>query len=159
MPESTEPLRQIQTELMNDEQRRLLRRARFPLHILVVDDDVTTQQLIQKLLGQNYCVSLCSTVGQAVHDYLRIMPDLVFLDIQLGDSEFNGFDVAHTMCMYDDSANIVILTAHESAQNIANARRAGASGFMVKPFSASRILHYVQECERMKFSGERPLWS
>ena len=153
------PLRKIASEVVLEENRLLLRRARSPLHILVVDDDPTTQQLMQKLLGPNYCVSVCSTVGQAVHDYLRIMPDIVFLDINLGDSEFNGFDVAHTICMYDNLATVIILTAHESAQNIAHARRAGASGFMVKPFSASRILHYVQECERAKFTGERTAWN
>lgn len=142
-----------------EENRKLLRRARSPLHILVIDDDFTTQQLMQKLLGPNYCVSVCGTVEQAVHEYLRIMPDVVFLDINLGDMEFNGFDVAHTICLYDNQANVIILTAHESAQNIAHARRAGASGFMAKPFSASRILHYVQECERAKFTGEPTVWS
>lgn len=158
MPEQYEP-RRITSDMLLEDQRLKLRRARSPLHILVVDDDPVTQQLMQRLLGTNYCVTLCATVDQAVHEYLRVMPDLVFLDVQLGDPEFNGFDVAHTICLYDSDATIVMLTAHESAQNIAHARRAGASGFMVKPFSASRILHYVQECERAKFSGDRSLWS
>lgn len=148
-------LQAIHSPMGLEEDRVLLRHARSPLHILVVDDDLVTQQLMQSLLGPNYSVALCGDVFKAVAEYLRIMPDLVFLDIDLGDKEFNGFDVAHTICMHDDRANIVFLSAHENIQNIAHARRAGASGFMAKPFKPSRVLHYVQDCERDKFNASR----
>ncbi len=159
MSDNTDQLRQIQSQTLMEEKSLLLRHARSPLHILVVDDDPVTLQLLQSLLGPSYSVTVCSTVHQAVHEYLRVMPDLVFLDINLGDAEFSGFDVAYTVCMHDPNANIVMLTAHESPQNIAHATRAGALGFLVKPFGASRILHYVQECERAKFSKGSTSWS
>jgi DNA-binding NtrC family response regulator len=133
----------------------LANRHRANLHILVVDDDYVTQQLLQRLLSSHYGVTVCGTVERAVHDYLRIMPDLVFLDIDLGDAEFNGFDVAYTIAMHDAESTIVMLSAYEHPENIAQATRAGASGFMAKPLSASRILHYVQECERSKFQREQ----
>lgn len=140
-------------------QRLAARRERTLLHIMVVDDDPVTQAMMQRLLEPNYKVTICSTVGQAIREYLWIMPDIVFLDINLGDSEFNGFDVADTIALYDTESTIVILTAHESAQHIAHARRVGAAGFMTKPFSASRILHYIQACQHAKLTGGSISWS
>jgi len=128
------------------------------LHILVVDDDFTTQQLLQRLLSPHYGVTICGTVDRAVHDYIRITPDLVFLDIDLGDAEFNGFDIAYTIAMHDENATIVMLSSHENPDYIAQATRVGASGFMAKPLNASRILHYVQECERSKLQREQSPW-
>jgi CheY-like chemotaxis protein len=145
---------QLAYESPTEDTRTMLQRARSPLHILVVDDDPVTHRLIRSLLGINYHITECTNVGSAVSDYLRVQPDLVFLDIDLGDNEFNGFDVAHTICMYDNDANIIMLTAHESPQNVAHAIRSGASRFLSKPFGASHILSFVQECEREKLERE-----
>ena len=152
-------LHQLHTQLMTELKSLQLQHTHSPLYIQVVDDDPTTQKLLQRLLAPSYCVTISTTIEQALLDYLRVKPDLVFLDVDLGDPEFNGFDVAHTLCMYDSGANIVMLTAHETAQNIAHATRAGASGFMAKPFSPSRLLHYVQECARNKFSNGGSAWN
>lgn len=144
---------EIHSPTQLDPQRITLRRARSPLHILVVDDDDVTRQMMQSLLGPNYCITSCGGVSQAVQEYLRVMPDLVFMDIDLGDQEFNGFDIAYTIRMHDADASIVFLSAHESPQNIAHATRCGAVGFMSKPIFPSRILHYVQQCEHAKFGS------
>jgi DNA-binding NtrC family response regulator len=124
------------------------------LHILVIDDDLVTLQLMDNLLSSRFAITLCSSIEHAVEDYLHTKPDLVFLDVDLGDRHFNGFDVAHTIAIHDDAANIVMITGGDSPGNIARATRAGASGFMAKPLSASRILHFVQECERSKLNRE-----
>lgn len=136
--------------LVIDEPSLRRRRARAPLHIQVVDDDEVTQHLVAMLLARDYHVTISETVHDAVNDYVRVMPDLVFLDINLGDRQFNGFSVLHTLQMLDWDANVVMLSGNNSAHNIAEATRKGAMGFISKPFSKNMLLHYVHECETRK---------
>ncbi len=133
-----------------DQNQVRVRRARAPLHILVVEDDPVAQALARKLFEGRYCVTICSDVYEAVNEYLRIMPDLVLLDIELGDAQFNGLDVLHTLHAHDSEANVVMVSGHTDPENIAMAARAGANGFVLKPFVSSRLMHYALECERAK---------
>ena len=147
---SDDTLQQISGQTQFEEATARLRKARSPLHIMVVDDDPVTQRLVKGLLGARYRVTLCSTVQQAVAEYPGVMPDLVFLDIDLGDKQFSGLDVAYTLAMQDKNANIVMLTSNDKPETIAIAGRAGAYGFLAKPFGVSRLMHYVEECEAGK---------
>lgn len=150
---STETAR-IEPSMHVDETSFRLRRARSPLHILVVDDDPVTQALVHKLLSRDFHVVVSSTVHEAVSDYARIMPDMVFLDINMGDAQYNGFSVLHTLHMLDWDANVVMLSGNDTSENISEAARKGAMGFIGKPFSKDRLMHYVRECEQRK--GGKP---
>lgn len=112
----------------------------LPLSILLVEDDLVTQQLVRGVLQPSHEVHSCATLHQAVNEYLRLLPDLVLLDIDLGDSEFNGFDVLATLRLYDPRASVVILTSHDSPANIRQATLVGAHGFIAKPFTKERLL-------------------
>lgn len=135
--------------ILEDEDLRK-RRVRAPLHIQIVDDDEVTQQLVHTLLARHYHVTISKNVHEAVNDYMRITPDLVFLDINLGDVQHNGFSILHTIQMMDWDANIVMLSGNGSPQNIAEATRQGAMGFITKPFSREILMRYVKECEERK---------
>ena len=140
----------LEAGMVLDEKHLRLRRARAPLHIQVVDDDPVTTHLLSTLLGRNYHVTVSETVHEAINDYVRVAPDLVFLDISLGDTYFNGLSVLNTLQMIDWDANVVMLSAHNTAQNIAEATRKGAMGFIAKPFNKDVLLRYVKECEQSK---------
>lgn len=142
--------RWIMPSIQIEEKQSNLRRARAPLHILVIEDEPVTQNLLRKLFESDYPVTLCADPYHAVNEYMRVMPDLVFLDINLGNSIFNGLDILYTLRMIDQEANVVMLTSHDTPQNIAAAAKMGAFGFAPKPFKRSRLMHYVQECEELK---------
>lgn len=153
LPDNNTPPQTISSPLQFEAQHTKLRRARSPLHILVVEDDPVTQGLLQNLFSAKYCVAVCADPHRAVNEYLRIMPDLVFLDINLGDAQFNGLDVLYTLQVIDKEANIVILSGHDTPQNIATATRSGAMGFIAKPFKSSVLLRYAEDCEYKKHHG------
>ena len=142
--------RMIATALRFEEQKNMLRRARAPIHILLVEDDPVTQALVNNLVKDQYCLTICDNVYSAVSEYMRIAPDIVFLDIALGDTQYNGFDVLHTIHMHDHAANVIMLSSNSDASSIARATREGAYGFIAKPFEGTRIINYIKECERMK---------
>ena len=145
--------RTIATPLQFEPQYGKLRRARSPLHILIIEDDPVTQGLLQGLFASQYCVAVCADPYRAVNEYLRITPDLVFLDIDLGDKQFNGIDVLHTLRVIDHDASVVILSGMVTPQNIASAARTGAMGFVAKPFKRSVLMQYAQDCEKKKVHG------
>lgn len=142
----------LEPSLVIDEQDSRRRRARSPLHIQIIDDDEVTQRLVSSLLTRDYSVVVSSTVHEAVNDYAATMPDLVFLDINLGDTQFNGFSVLHTLQMLDWDTNVVMLSGNDSPQNIAEATRKGAMGFIAKPFKKEVLLRFVYACEQRKGS-------
>lgn len=132
-----------------EQQRARIRRARSQLHILVVEDDPLTQQMIYDLLSTQYTVTICSETHKAISEYLRIVPDMVLIDIELGDRQYNGLNILNTIRIFDPEAYIVMLSANYTSNNLMRASRADA-GFVTKPLNNSRLLHYVHECQQRK---------
>lgn len=64
--------------------------------------------------------------------------DIVYLDISLPDS--NGLELIPKIHKIDPNMHIVILSAHSSFDNVKNALKAGAKGFIAKPFSPQKII-------------------
>ena len=120
------------------------------LHVLVVEDDPVACEFMRKMLaGQNCARVISATVEDAINAFVRMAPDLVFLDIHLGDREYNGLDVLQVMRIYDERVKIVVISGDDSPGNIAQATREGAYGFIGKPLPASRVMHYIRECDRV----------
>ncbi len=140
----------LASPLIIDEHNLRLRRARGPSHIQIVDDDEVTQHLVQMMLARDYHVTVSDTPADAVQDYARVTPDLVFLDINLGDAQFDGFSVLHRLQLMDWDANIVMLSGNYTEENVIEAVRKGAMGFVPKPFSKEKLFRFVRDCEQRK---------
>jgi DNA-binding NarL/FixJ family response regulator len=88
---------------------------------------------VRRLLGRNnqYEVVGAVTDGDAVvHEYTRLQPDVIVLDISMG--ELSGIDVARTLVDSGCNAKIVFLTVHEDSDFLNAAMDAGGSGYVVK---------------------------
>ncbi len=142
--------RMVPSQLLLEPQRMTDRKARSPLHVLIIEDDPVTQHLVTQLLGGTYCVRSCDNPFDAVNEYLAFLPDLVFIDINLGSGEYHGMDVLHTIMRHDPNAYAVIMTAHECDDNKDVARMLGAKGFIGKPFTRLGVMRQMQECELAK---------
>ena len=118
--------------------------------VLVVDDDPLVQRLIRNVLKDFCHVEGCTTYHEVLNAYDRLEPDVVFLDIDLGDSEVNGFDILNTLKLHDADANIVMLTGNDSPSNINQAVYGGANGFIAKPCKPDRLLQMAASRARPK---------
>jgi two-component system chemotaxis response regulator CheY len=79
---------------------------------------------------------------QAVEKYLQLRPDLVTMDIVMPD--MGGIDAVREICKQDPRARILMCSAMGQQSLVAEAMRAGARDFVVKPFQPSRVLEAVQ---------------
>lgn len=113
--------------------------------ILAVDDSATMRALLGSSLREmGHMVELAED-GRVALDMLRGRawpagtPDLVITDINMPNMD--GFALIEAIRAETRwrSLPILVLTTEDSAEKRVRARSAGASGWIVKPFSAERI--------------------
>ncbi len=114
------------------------------LTIQVVDDDEITQNLVRMLLARKYNVTVSPNAVKAVEDYIRVRPDLVFLDINLGEHSQDGFAVLRALHKIDWDVNAVMISGSDTTDNMLEAARQGALGFIAKPFSRKDLLNSIE---------------
>lgn len=122
--------------------------------ILVVEDEaITAIDLAAELnrLGYEVC-GTADTAEEAVAGVERERPDLVLMDIRLGDNG-DGVEAARRIAGRHDSA-VVFLTAHSDEETLARALAVSPYGYIVKPFRA-RELKVAVELALSKHAAEQ----
>lgn len=130
-------------QLMDDTQRK-----GEPPTILVVDDKADSRQLLMRMLRvATRAVVLEARDGErAVADFLSHRPCLTFLDIDMPGT--NGLEALSAIRAVYPEASIVMVSGTSSATNVKEALTSGAKGFVVKPYSAGRILAILRKFEK-----------
>lgn len=111
--------------------------------ILIVDDAGMMRMMIKEILTKNgYEVAgEARNVREAVEKYAVLKPGLVTMDIAMPD--LNGIDGVKAIRRIDPDANIIMCSAKSERDMVMEAIRAGAKGFIVKPFKAAQIVKTV----------------
>ena len=117
-------------------------RGRTPT-VCVVDDDAPLRRALQRLLRSvGFTVE---TFGSA-EDYLAAernrAADCLVLDIRLGG--LTGFDLHDRLRASGLAIPTVFITGHDDATTRERARRAGAAGYVRKPFDESDLISVIQ---------------
>jgi CheY-like chemotaxis protein len=101
--------------------------------ILVVDDDRTTARVLQKQLQNlGYRVpAVASQSRQAVEKTREIHPDLVLMDIHLGDGP-DGIEAADII-QSQLQVPVIYVTAHADSDTLTRAKRTRPLGYINKP--------------------------
>ena len=112
--------------------------------ILVVDDQDELRLLISLTLQSLGRIVQASSAQQARQQVLAERPDLMILDIWLGEGE-SGLDVCAALKRDPLTAAtcVVLLSACGQQSDIAAGMQAGADLYIVKPFSPLELLDAV----------------
>ncbi|MBQ7673621.1 MAG: sigma-54-dependent Fis family transcriptional regulator [Alphaproteobacteria bacterium] len=109
--------------------------------ILVIDDDAEVRSLISGVLSdEGYSTSLAANEQEAISSVKTCMPDLVFLDLWIGDDEAAGFKILDKLKNINSDLPIIIISGHGTIDIAMNAMRKGAFDFLEKPFVIDRLL-------------------
>jgi DNA-binding NtrC family response regulator len=106
--------------------------------ILIIEDEAALAQAIAILvrrLGHDATTAASATLGLE-HLHAR-RPDLVVLDIGLPD--LNGLKALARIREHDATIPVLVVTAHGNLQNAVEARKGGASGYLVKPLDLAEF--------------------
>jgi two-component system response regulator AtoC len=116
-------------------------------HILIVDDELLIRQSIRGVLVQEaYEVQLAASGADALARFREDRPDIVVLDLVLGDSD--GLEIMRRMRTEGPDTKVVIMTAHGSIESAVTAMKLGAYDFIKKPFELEEIVAAVRNAQR-----------
>jgi DNA-binding NarL/FixJ family response regulator len=112
--------------------------------IAVEDDEAVAKLIAQVLTSHGYEVcGMASTGEDGVALARRERPDVALVD--LGLPRMSGEDVIATIRQEMPKTKCIALTAVDIPARVLAAVRAGASGYILKPFKASELTHAVEE--------------
>jgi DNA-binding NtrC family response regulator len=122
--------------------------------VLVVDDEPGMVSFLQRALTQRCgVVDTAGSVEQAAPLLQRRLYDLIVLDISLPGR--SGIDWLHELRAEGYAGDVVLMTAYADLDTAIDALRAGASDFLLKPFSLAQMLNAIQRCfERSRLVRE-----
>lgn len=107
-----------------------------PIKVLIVEDSLSVQQLLEKIINDDPSLHVCGIVsdGKEALDFIKkTRPDVITMDIMM--PKMNGID-ATRMIMMDQPIPIVIISGKYTKEDVTigfEAMEAGAVSIMEKP--------------------------
>ncbi|MCK4966357.1 sigma-54-dependent Fis family transcriptional regulator, partial [bacterium] len=122
--------------------------------IMIVDDDqFIRNSLMNVFTSKGYDIVSCGDGKTALERVDVEFPDLMLLDIKLGD--MNGLDVLKQIKSKHSELPVVMITAYTDVNTVVSAMRTGAYDYLEKPLDLDRIDIVIERVlERIKLSKE-----
>lgn len=124
-----------------------------PLRIIVADDEDLARSLVREYLKDSLDVQIvaeCKNGFEAVKAVTELKPDLLLLDIQM--PRLDGFEV---LDLIGRETNVIFITAYD--QYAIRAFEVHAVDYLLKPFSAERLMEAVDRAKQKIARGEPAL--
>jgi len=114
--------------------------------VLIVDDALFMRSVIRDILqesGRYQVAGEASNGKEAVEKFNQLHPDLVTMDIVM--PEIDGIQAVREILNADPAAKIVMCSALGQEPLVIESIAAGARDFIVKPFSAEKVLKVLDQ--------------
>ena len=114
--------------------------------VLIADDDEDIRMLVRTTLERAGCEVMAACDGVEALELARIrMPDLAVLDVSM--PELDGLEALRRLRANEEIAAVPVLLLSARAQetDVECGLEAGASGYIVKPFSPRELIDRVDE--------------
>ncbi len=113
--------------------------------ILVVDDAAFMRMMLKNILRANghEVVGEAEDGVQSLEKYEQLKPDLVTMDIVM--PQLDGIEATREIVRNHPDAKIVMCTAVGQQAKVLEAMKAGARGYIVKPFQAPRVVEEINK--------------
>ena len=123
------------------------------IRLVLADDNREILETLVDMLQPAYEVAAALSDGASVLEQApRLHPDLILLDISLGD--MTGFEVAKRLRQCGNRAKVVFLTVHENVDFVRAAFELGAAGYVYKSRISSDLLDAIDTiCAGGRFSS------
>jgi two-component system NarL family response regulator len=116
-----------------------------PIRTMIVDDHALFRRGLEMVLEGEPDIDLvgqASDGAEAVEKAAESLPDIVLMDIRMPRS--NGIEACRAMKEAAPSAKIVILTISDEEEDLFEAIRAGASGYLLKDIPLDEVADTVR---------------
>lgn len=114
------------------------------LTVLIVEDHEFQRRVQSKILREeNFNVVAAASGGEALNTLRKLRPDLILIDIELPD--LNGLEILRRLrsTAVFKQTPIVMVSGDNSKEILNESRKAGANGFLVKPFDRKTLVEKI----------------
>jgi PAS domain S-box-containing protein len=121
----------------------------FSANILIVDDHAAVRAGLRNLISTRAGWHICGEAAdgeQAVSLALQLKPSVVVMDISMPGMD--GLEATRRIHEHLPSAEILIVSQHDSDHVVSEAQRAGARGFVVKSHLSADLLPALEAALR-----------
>ena len=109
--------------------------------ILIIDDEKDICFLLSEILqDEKFVTELAFNSSEAINKNKLFKPDLIILDVWLGNSELDGIELLKEFKKIDQSIPVIIISGHGTVDMAVNAIKNGAYDFIEKPFNSEKIV-------------------
>ena len=115
------------------------------IYLLLVDDHALFAEGLAALLNQADDISvlpICTSVGQVIPALETYTPNLVLLDINLGD--IDGVTLCRHILYQYPALNIIAVTMHHESRYARDMKEAGAKGYLQKNVEHIEVINAIQ---------------
>ncbi len=112
--------------------------------VLIVDDAMFMRAMIRDILvnsGKYEVVGEAANGEEAIEKYSLVSPDIVTMDIVM--PQMDGIEATKEIIKLDPKAKIIMCSALGQEALVIESIAAGAKDFIVKPFSAEKVLKVI----------------
>jgi DNA-binding NarL/FixJ family response regulator len=121
---------------------------KMEMRLMLVDDHSIFLEGLQYLLG-TYGIEVAGTAGngrEAVMKARVLKPDIILMDIKM--PELSGLDALKLIKAEMPDIKVVMLTTSEEDEDLFNAVKCGASGYLLKNTNAKELVDMLTDMEK-----------
>jgi DNA-binding NarL/FixJ family response regulator len=118
----------------------------LPVRVLLADDNAEILRHTERLLAAEFLIVGAVRDGQSVlRIFEDVKPDVVVLDISMGELSLSGIDVARRLRALGYQGQVIFLTIHMEPDYVCAAFAAGGTGYVIKTqlFDLPAAMHAV----------------
>jgi DNA-binding NtrC family response regulator len=121
--------------------------------LLVVDDEAGVRQSLQMIFNKSFRVIEACSADDAVQKVASEKPDIILLDIVMPGAD--GLAVLKQLKLIQPDAQVIMLTALNTARTAFTAKGTGAFDYVTKPFDVEELRMRVDHAlEKIQLSRE-----
>ena len=115
------------------------------LKILIVDDTMFMRHLLRGIVEEEGWTVVGEAVDgeDAVRKYLELLPDITTMDIVMPLK--SGIEALNEIIAVDGKAKVVMCSALGQEGLVEEARKAGARGYILKPFDPEVVKEKIRD--------------
>jgi DNA-binding NarL/FixJ family response regulator len=125
--------------------RPAVHRSQPQLRVLIVDDHALVREGLRDLIQRSPDLAVCGVAGsgtEALGAVARLDPDLVVLDLSLGDSD--GTQLIREIAARSQRVRVLVLSTYEESVYAERCLRAGARGYLNKRAAVQDIRRAIR---------------
>jgi two-component system chemotaxis response regulator CheY len=116
--------------------------------VFIADDDMMIRSLLRLILREDgYNVVGEAATGEGIVDNCKhARPEVLLLDINMPGAD--GLQVLEKIRVAQPEVKVIMISADATLERVTEALQKGASGFIVKPFNAAKVLDDISNALR-----------